>query len=75
MPASDLQPCPFYGHDAPTLVVMGNENVQRVSVVCTECGAVEPMAAPDDPPAHAEYLRSQRNGANLYITAVELPND
>jgi len=64
MPADDLRPCPFCGHDAPTLVVMGGDHVERVSVVCAECGAVGPMTIADDPPGHAEYLWNQRYGAN-----------
>jgi len=60
MDLNDLRPCPFCGHDAPTLVVMGTEKVERVSVICTECGCAGPMTTADDPPDHTEYLWSQR---------------
>ena len=43
----DLHPYPFCAHEAPTLVVMGGEKVERVSVVCSECGAVGPMTTAD----------------------------
>jgi len=52
---TDLRPCPFCAHEKPTLVVMGSGEVERVSVVCSECGAVGPMTTADDPPGHAEY--------------------
>jgi len=61
---TDLRPCPFCGHDAPTLVVMGNEKVERVSVVYTECGYAGPMTTEDDPSGHAKYLWNQRYGPN-----------
>ena len=47
-----------------TLVAMGGDKAERVSVVCAECGDVGPMTTADDPPGHAEYLWNQRYGAN-----------
>jgi len=60
----DLRPCPFCANEVPTLVAMGSEQVQRVSVVCTECGAVGPTTTADDPPGHAAHLWNLRYGAN-----------
>jgi hypothetical protein len=64
MPTIDLRPCSFCAHEALTLVAMGNDSVQRVSVVCMECGAVGPMATADDTPGYAAFLWNQRYGAN-----------
>jgi len=61
---ADLRTCPFCAHTAPTLVAMGGGKVERVSVVCPECGAVGPSTTADDPPGHAEYLWNQRYGVN-----------
>ena len=52
------------GNEKPTPVAMGGDTIKRVSVVCTECGAVGPTAAADDPLGHAEYLWNLRYGAN-----------
>ena len=56
---TELRPCPFGAHDKPTLVVMGGDKDNRVSVVCPEFGAVGPMTTPD-----AEYLWNRRYVAN-----------
>jgi len=64
MAAVELRPCPFCGNEKPTVVAMGSGKVERVSVVCSECGAVGPTAAADDPPGHAEYLWNLRYGIN-----------
>lgn len=52
MPVVDLKPCPYCGNENLTLVAMGGDEIKRVSVVSTECGAVGPTAAADDPPGH-----------------------
>jgi len=62
--SADLRRCPFCAHEMLTLVAMGGDKVERVSVVCAECGDVGPMTTADDPPGHAEYLWNQRYGAN-----------
>jgi hypothetical protein len=36
--------------------------------MCPECGAVDPMATPDDPPGHAEHLWNQRFGVGASRT-------
>ena len=64
MPVVDLRHCPFCNHERPTLVAMGGDKVDRVSVVCPECGTVGPATTADDPPSHAEYLWNQRYRAN-----------
>jgi hypothetical protein len=64
MPALDLRPCPFCAHEKPTLVMMGSGTVERVSVVCPECGTDGPSTTADEPPGHAEYLWNQRYGAH-----------
>lgn len=43
-----LRPCPFCAHDKPVLAAVGKDAVERIAVVCPECGAVGPMATAND---------------------------
>lgn len=52
---------PFYAHDRPELVAVGDGRARSVVVVCPECGAARPPSG-DDPPGHAEYLWNRHFG-------------
>jgi hypothetical protein len=64
MAGLDLRPCPFCAHDVPTLVAIGNDDVQLSGFASAECVAVGPTATAGDPPGHALFLWNQRFGAN-----------
>jgi len=65
METTALRPCPFCAHDKPFVAAVGRDAVERVAVVCPECGAVGPMATVSDPPGHAAHLWNSRYGANV----------
>jgi hypothetical protein len=64
MPDVDLRPCPFCAFGKPTLAALGDDQVERVAVICPECCAVGPTATADDGPGYAEHLWNQRYGLN-----------
>jgi uncharacterized Zn finger protein len=39
-PTQPLRPCPFCAHEHPVLAAVGRESVERIAVMCSECGAV-----------------------------------
>jgi hypothetical protein len=63
-PETSLRPCPFCAHDEPVLAAFGRDAVERIAVICPECGALGPMATADDPPGHAEHLWNSRFGSD-----------
>ena len=65
MAPPELRRCPFCANEHPSVAAVGrSDKVERVAVVCAECGAFGPMASADDPPGHAEYLWNQRYGVD-----------
>ena len=40
--AEALRPCPFCANDEPVLGAIGKNAVERIAVICPECGAVGP---------------------------------
>ena len=60
---ANLQPCPFCAHRKPKIVVSPQDKVERIRVVCPECGAYGPIATRRDPSGHAEFLWNQRHGS------------
>ena len=62
---ADLRRCSFCANAHLTVAAVGHgDKVERIAVVCTECGAFGPMASADDPPGHAEFLWNQRYGVD-----------
>jgi hypothetical protein len=62
--AHDFRPCPFCAYDKPVIAQACRDWVDTIVVVCPECGAVGPLALPEDPPGHALFLWNQRFGLN-----------
>jgi hypothetical protein len=65
-PSRPLRSCTFCADAAPILAAVRRDGVERISVMCAECGAVGPMATADDPSGHAEHLWNQRFGIDQY---------
>ena len=62
-PAATLRRCPFCANPAPIIGAVGRDAVERIAVICPECG-VGPMATADDPQGRTERLGNQRFGAD-----------